>query len=263
MVICLLCFTDSNSNLVAAGKLSRPASAKSGKSSRPASGKVSRPQSGKRSRPASGKLSTAEPARATPELRSSPVLGNEENTDLTVEIDDTKVPQIVDKNAESAIDQDNVPLAENQSKETQPKVSEDDQNKAVSKEENVTESKIETPRGRQRALKVKKPAQQRQRPGKTASSQKTENQSVAGGYIPKEDSAKKHIPEDSVKENDKQDELKNSVPDITVEVDSSQIIDEADKGVMQGEGEVLEESHHDNALGIETDTGIHIKCVTK
>ena len=219
--------------------MSRPSSAKlsrpsSGKRSRPSSGKISRPQSGHLSRPASGKVSRPSSAGGTPELTEQvPETSVDQQTNLD---GDLTASQTAAGTVETLVHEE----VDNQSKELESKLNEENLNKTDSElTKTVSEkgSKDRKALGRQKGLKVKKPVQQRQRPGKGTGPQKTETPSVHGGYISQED---------NVTESDIKTDIKDSLPDIIIEPDT-----EALPEMGESEG-----SNDNIALAVETDAGI-------
>lgn len=127
------------------------------------------------------------------------------------------------------------------------------------KQEMVTETVNTIPRGRQKGIKMKKPTHERVRPGKTASLQKTDKPPVIGGYIPQENNGKDKeakksaIVKDMEAKTDVTDNVSDvGVPDITIEAEPGNIVDEPVKA-----GSDTEESLAVSTLGVETDAGIH------
>ena len=244
--VVLLIF-ECKSHIVAGDNLSRPASAKlsrpsSGKLSRPSSGKISRPQSGKLSRPASGKLSRPASARGSPVVRPASPVEQNQNTTLDQQTSlegDVTGSQIVDKTVDTLLKEQSKEI---DSKQTDENLSKTD--KVSIKTVSEQESKGGRPLGRQKALKMKKPVQQRQRPGKAAKQAEPEKTSIHGGYIPQEDTAKDT---DNMKI-----EVQDVVPEIKIEPDTSQT-----DGV--DEEAVIEEAQ-DVALGVSSDAGISSSC---
>ena len=201
------------------------------------------------SRSASGKSSRPSSARATPELKAPEAKTDADLTD----------PHKIDEKVETQV----IEKTEDQSKEIEPKAVEtklpepslakvdNEADKSVPKQETNTEP-ISTKPGRQKSIKMKKPTNQRQRPGgKTTNSTKTDKPPIIGGYIPQEEAKK--APE-SVQDSEVKAEYRDvpdvSVPDIMVEAELSQIVDEPLK-----EGSGTEELLESTGLAVEMDTG--------